>query len=102
MTQTFIEILADNEKILHAMLTMPEEMNKQLPSIRREKLFDFLWDEASMEKEEALILVKQRELDFVQEYQDHGVPEWMLRCEAQDVLLEYMHQRFEEEGLLDV
>lgn len=100
MTQSFIEKLNQNEEVLEAMMAMPESANERLPSMRRKELFSFLWEEADMDRVEVMNLVNQRELEFVREYGDLGVPEWMLRCEAQDVLLEMMHERFEEEGLL--
>lgn len=97
---TFIEKLNSNEELLQAMLSMPTRMNEQLPRMRREEMFSFLWEHTDMERHEAMTLVNKRELDFVREYEHIDLPEWILRCEAQDVLMEVMHERFEEEELL--
>lgn len=98
--RTFIERLNENEEMFHAVMAMPERVNEQLPRMRREELFGFLWQETDMDEVEVIDLVKQREMDFVREYGHLGVPNWMLRCEAQDVLLEIMHEKFKEENLL--
>lgn len=97
---SFIERLNKNPEVMKEMLSMSEELNLKLPKMRREEKFSFLWTQTNMSREEVIELVCKRELDFVREYEDMGVPEWMLRCEAQDVLIEFMHEKFKEEELI--
>lgn len=97
---TIIEDLLDNQDLLHGMLAMPDSMNRQMAFKRRRKLFEFLWELTNLEETEVLNMVNKRELEFIKEHGDKGVPEWLLRMEAQDIVLEVMHERFEEEGLL--
>lgn len=100
MKGSFIENLNENEELLQAMMAMPKHMNEQLPRMRRKEMFSFLWEETDMDRVEVMNLVNQRELEFVREYEGMGVPEWMLRCEAQSVLMEMMHEKFQEEDLI--
>jgi hypothetical protein len=98
--KTFIEKMNRNPELLKAIVSMPDRVNKQMAETRREKNFSFLWQDLDMEEQEVLNLVKQREEEFISDYGNDVVPEWMLRCEAQDILMEFMYERFEEENLL--
>lgn len=98
--QTFIEKLNENEEVMEAILRMPQQVNEQLPETRREQAFSVFWEHTSMDKEEVLELVKAREDDFLEMYGEYEVPEWMMRCDAQDKLLKIIHTKFEDESLL--
>lgn len=100
-TKTFIEKMNSNPDLMEAMLSMPDRLNEQLPYQSRKEKFSFLWENTDMERVEVMNLVNQRELDLVREYKDYGLPEWMLRLEAQDVLLKMMEDHFKQEGIID-
>lgn len=97
---TIIDKLNDNPEVLKAMLSMPDRANEMLPRKRREENFSFLWEHTDMKRHEVMTLVNKRELDMVREYKHTELPEWLLRCEAQDILLEMMHEKFEEENII--
>lgn len=99
---TLIERLNNNDELFEAMLSMPTSVNEEMVESRREELFSIFWEEMSMSREEVLSLVREREEDFIEEYAEEGdaLPEWLMRAEAQDVLLGVIHQKYEEEGLI--
>ena len=104
---TFLDKLLDHEDILQAMISMPDSYNDALVRRRRKELFSFYWEQDIMEKSEALENIKEHEKTYLQKVKDdfddetlETLPEWMLRCEAQSLLLQFMHERFEEEGLI--
>lgn len=45
--------------------------------------------------------IKDREDDFLEEYDIGAIPEPLMRMEAQDVLMEFIYQRFTEKGLIE-
>jgi len=100
MAKTFTQKLIENEDLFRAMMRMPESVNSKLPRMRRKEMFSFMWEECNMDRVEAMNLVNRRELDLVREYENLEVPEWILRCEAQDMIAQYIYDRFKEEGLI--
>lgn len=54
-----------------------------------------------IDETEAMSLIKDREDDFLEEFNIDGLPEWVLRIEAQDVIMQLFLHKMEEEGLLD-
>lgn len=100
MTETIMQKLLDNEELLMAMTSMPDRMNEAMIEKRREELYGFLWEHTNLQKQKVLNLVKEREQDFIDEFHEEPIPEWLMRLEGQDVFLEFMHQRFEEEDML--
>lgn len=89
-TRTIIEKLNANDELFEAMLSMPTQMNEEMVESRREEVFSIFWEELSLERSMVLSHVRQRENDFIEEYSDvgEGLPNWLLRLEAQDVLLQ--------------
>lgn len=99
--KTTIEKLNENDEVLEAMLSMPRRMNEQMVQSRRSELFAVLWEETNMSEREVLMNVEDREDDFISKYgADEGepLPEWLLRMEAQDILLKAM---CEEMGIIE-
>ena len=94
--KTIIERLNENEDILKAMMSMPDSANTTLARKRREHLFGFLWKNGTMDEVEAHNLINKVELDMVREFEDYGLPEWLLRMEAQDLILRKMHEEIVE------
>lgn len=99
---TIIEGLNSNEKLLKAMLDMPDSMNRKMVELRRDKKFSMFWENTSMEKSFVLKYVKKRENSLIEycEEEDIDLPEWLLRAECQDILLKSVYEKFEDEGLL--
>lgn len=87
---TFIEKMNANEELFKEMLSMSEEANREFIVSRREEKFAMFWEEMEMTRAEVLSNVKDREDDFIEEFEDDGehLPEWVLRAEAQDILIE--------------
>lgn len=50
---------------------------------------------------EVVDLIKEREDDFLDEYNIEPIPEPIMRMEAQDVLLEYIYERFVDAGIIE-
>lgn len=96
-----LDKLLDNKHILKAMNKMPDDANQDLVKARRKDLFSPLWENTGLTRSEVIRLVKERETDMVEEYSDKNVPEFLIRLEAQDVLIKMMHQRFKEEGIIE-
>jgi len=99
-SKSFIDKLNENEEIMEAMLNMPQEANEAMAKSRREELFSPLWEEATMNRDEVINKVTDREQQMINEYSHFNLPDWMLRCEAQDIILDSMHEKFEEEGII--
>jgi hypothetical protein len=97
---TTIDKLLENDKLLGVLVGTPDRVLENMVTQRRRQSFKFMWDILDMDKIEVLSLVREREDDFIEAYEDCGVPEWMMRMEAQDVLLSHMKSRFEEEGIM--
>ena len=89
--------LLKNKDLLQAMISMPEGANNVMVETRRRELFSVLHEETSMTEVEVMEQVREREREFVEEYQEDPIPEWLMRMEAQDVFLQFIHQRFEDE-----
>lgn len=103
--ETTLERLNKNPEVLKGMLQMPEELNVQMVSARREEVFEFLWTTLSLEKAETLQLIRERESQLLESELFTGddadaIPEWLCRMEAQDLIIEMLHSEFESEGLL--
>lgn len=98
--QTFIEKLLEDEETLRSLLLLPEREEERLVLVRRKENFDFLWEKCGLEKDDALEEVRKSEDAFLEKYDNEDVPEWILRCEAQDALLEFIYEQFEEEELI--
>ena len=86
---TTIEKLNKHPELMEEMLSMPKKANEQMVEDRRRKVFSMFWEHTSMNREFVLKNVEQQENRFIEIYEDdaEGVPEWMLRMEAQDVLM---------------
>lgn len=95
-----IEKLLNNEELFKAMMSMPVETNRSMARSRRKELFSFLWKEIGLDRQESIEQLKEMEKHFIEEFETQDVPRWLLRLEAQDTILEYMHKRFEEEGVI--
>lgn len=58
----------------------------------------------TLDHSEVVDHIAERELDFLDEYWDEEVknqlPEWLLRAEAQDIVLEKVYEKFKENNLL--
>lgn len=108
MTQkTFIERFNDRDdntmtaEVFFAMDDMGEEMNSQMLRQRRRNNAEIIFSHGDeMTVEEAMELMKQREDDFLEEYGEHDLPEWALRLEAQDVLMNHIYEKFVEGGII--
>lgn len=97
---TIIERLLNNKKIFREILSMPDEVNEDMVKSRRNELFSMFWENTDLSKETVIENVKNREEDFIEKYEEIDLPEWLLRAEGQDVLLEFIHRKYEEEGIL--
>jgi len=89
---TIDRFLTDGEdSSVQLMMELPDYYNMKIVRKRREHLFSKMWETFSFGKHEVLSHVKDREEDFLEMdmVQDEGenIPEWMLRMEAQDILV---------------
>lgn len=86
---TTIERLNQNPELMEAMLSMSERANEQMVEDRRRKVFSMFWEHTSMTRKSVLENVEAQENHFIEIYEDdaEGLPEWMVRMEAQDVLM---------------
>lgn len=97
---TIIEDLLEHEEILEAMMKMPSSYNKSMVRSRRRQLFSFMWTHGDINRREALNIVNRAELTFVREYDNYNVPRWLIRLEAQDILLKEIYNRLVEKGAI--
>jgi hypothetical protein len=92
--------MLQNEEVTSTLVNSPDEIMEDMVEQRRKEIFEFLWDTLTMEKAEALTLIKQREDDFIEEYSEYGLPDWLMRMEVQDTLHNRMEEKFEEKGII--
>jgi len=104
---TFIDKMLKNTEVFKAMLTMPSSYNEALPERRRKEMFSFIWEKEIMEKRETLEHIKEHEETYMKTLEEdckiehlNDLPEWMLRCEAQSLVLKFMYEEFVEEDLI--
>lgn len=64
--------------------------------MRRERYAEIL-SVGNLSYDEVFNLIKAREDDFIEEYSDPNLPNWFLRMEAQDVLMEFIYERVVKE-----
>lgn len=106
--QTFIERFndADEEeqkkiaRLINGAGYASERAGRTLVVKKRAKLASQI-SFGEMSHIEATKFIEEREDEFVEEYNDLGLPEWVLRIEAQDTLMQLLIEKMEEEGLLD-
>jgi len=88
---TIDRFLADEDSTVELMMELPNQYNMKIIRKRREHLFSEMWERFAFGKHEVLGHIKDREEDFLNMdmVQDDGenIPEWMLRMEAQDILV---------------
>lgn len=99
--QTFIEEVNQDEGLLDAVVLVPNYVGQEIVDDRREEMFGMIWEEMELERKKVIENVKKREDSMVDEFGDSRVPDWVLRVEAQDILLEMLYEKFEEEGLIE-
>lgn len=100
--ETIIERLNQDTEILEAMLSMPTHLNEEMVESRREEVFAILWEELDMERGWVLSNVRDREEQFIESHSDiEGVPEWLLRMEAQDVIRQMLIEGMDEDSDFD-
>lgn len=62
------------------------------------------WDLQNFEHQEVVSLIKDREEDFLDEFHkneaEEHIPEWLMRAEAQDVLVYVIYKELKEEDLI--
>lgn len=92
-----IERLLDDEELLAEMLRLPDSRKDALVHEAREEKFRPLWEHTEMERTEVMNLANKRELDFVRGVEEPDIPEWLLRLEAQDMLVQKMNERINED-----
>jgi len=97
---TTFDKMLQNEEIVSALVNSPEEIIEDMVEERRKEIFNFLWNTLNMDKTEALTLIEQRENDFIEEYSEYELPDWLMRMEVQDKLHNRMAERFEEKGII--
>jgi hypothetical protein len=95
-----VEFLLEHQDLLLHLHSLSEVEKQKLVSIKREKSFKFLWDTLNMEKSEVIMLVIEREDQLIEETSEYGVPDWIMRMEAQDILLDLLREGYEEEGII--
>lgn len=100
--KTTIERLNERPEILEGMLQMPRHMNEEMVESRREEVFDFLWTTLTLDKHEMLENIKDRENQLLESdvfdvAEAEELPEWLCRMEAQDMILEMLHEQYEAE-----
>lgn len=101
-----LDRLNDEDELLKAMLQMPDRVNRSMVETRRDNLFSSLWKHTTLDEEFVVSRVKHMEeinIDYLKdtypEY-EQNIPDWLLRMEAQDNVLEFIHERFVEEDLI--
>lgn len=97
---TTFDKMLQNEEVTSALVNAPDEIVEDMIEQRRKQIFKFLWDTLTMEKAEVLTLIEQREDDFIEEYSEYELPDWLMRMEVQDKLHNRMAERFEEKGII--
>lgn len=99
--ESTIQKLLDDEELLSAMLSMPDRVNEKVVEKRREELFSMLWEHTSLKRHYVITEINKVEMTFVDEYEGMGVPEWILRLEAQDHYLKHLSEKLKEEGVVE-
>lgn len=94
--KTIMERLLDNPDDLLKLMELTEEEGMRAVRMRRVETFDFIWNMNIMEFEEAIEIIKEREELFVEDTESRTIPEWLVRMEAQDVMMKVLYERLEE------
>lgn len=95
-----VEFLLKHEPLLLRIHSLPQVEKQKLVDVKREKSFKFLWDTLDMQKSEVIDLVIEREDQLIDDVSVSGVPDWIIRMEAQDILLDLLHKGYKEEGII--
>lgn len=98
---TFIEMLLEDDGAMEAVLEIPDSIGDQIVRKRRRNNFSMFWEELDLDKEFVLERSKNFEEMFIDEHGCPGIPDWIVRVEAQDVMMEYIHEGYKEEGLIE-
>ena len=88
--ERILNVLRENTDALEALLSMPTHKIEQIVADRREEIFSALWEEMNMDKNESLEMIKERENQLLDVHDDHGVPEFLLRMDAQEMIAEML------------
>lgn len=96
MTETVIDKLLEDDEVLKAMLQMPDSANEEMVERRREASFSFMWEQTSLSKEQIISDVKDREQELLEDKDYSDLPDWLVRMEAQDILMILIHERVVE------
>lgn len=85
------------------MMEMPTEKNEAMVRARRKEIFAPLWEQTdNMDREFVLSKAERRENEYIARHADNDeidLPTWLLRMEAQDLLLKAITEGIEEEVL---
>lgn len=98
--KTTLDKLLENKRYLKMFMAMPDHIKEEMVDEKREVNFSFVWEHNLMEKDEAISVIKDREKEFVNDVHQEPIPEAMLRMEAQDLLLQKIHETMDEAGVL--
>jgi hypothetical protein len=93
---TIIDRFIENDDLTRALMRVDEVQGLLLVENRRIHTFKPLWKETGLSREMVLESVEDVEEKFLGMYDHHGVPDWLLRAEAQDIVAEEILERLEE------
>jgi len=97
---SFLDTLEENPKLLEAMAKMPERANNKMIDERREEMFKMLWEHTNLEKSFVITEIKQMENDYIRVNNYEDEPDWLVRGAAQDAIVTFIEDKFQEEGLI--
>lgn len=95
-----VKFLLKHEPLLLRIHSLPQVEKQKLVDVKREKSFEFLWNTLGMQKSEVIELIIEREDQLIEDTSEYGPPDWIVRMEAQDILLDLLHEGYKEEGII--
>lgn len=84
-----------------AMKRMPERANKAMLTERRKRITQPIHDHTSIDQVDVMKEIRETEEVFAERWDHTPLPEVLLRLEAQDLFMEFLHERLVEEDIVD-
>lgn len=95
-----IEMLLEDEELFGVLVNAPDKVVNSLVAERRLDMFGPLWETGNYDRHKAIEEVKEAEEYAIETWESHDkgpdVPEWLLRLEAQHVVMESLLSELEE------
>ncbi len=100
-TDSPVEMLLDDKELLEALVDAPHRTMDNIVKERRRNMFDSLWKQDFMPRDKVLDKVRdmeERAIDvWREENPEYELPDWLVRMEAQHIVLEGMVDMIKED-----